>query len=269
MSDSIKITQTEAANRCFLERVQQIPNVTVYITGGETLVEQSFVVEVPSLRDEATDRVYDLLYEIDRAYSKAQTRVSVRGVKELLSVCTLMFMLMGIARADKTATHVKSKTTVADAKTVQARKTVQDVYDRQAAAMRRKDINGFLAPFTPDYQDVKYGNHIYTAEHLRQQLPGLIAKYPPGFKFNITIQKFKLEGDRAKATANYHLQLTRTDAERHRRELWTSDTVSEDAWIKKGQNWRLQSSRETQFKNKKTPLSSSPAQRRASGKSRG
>ena len=183
--------------------------------------------------------------------------------RQTATVCVLLSMFAVTTRADKTAPRVKSKTTAAsDTKMAKARQAVQDVYDRQAAAMRRKDIKGFLAPFTPDYQDVKYGNHIYTAEHLRQQLPGLIAKYPPGFKFNITIQKFKLEGDHAKATANYHLQVTRTDAERRKRELWTSDTVSEDAWIKKGQNWRLQSSRETEFKNKKTPLSSGPVPRR-------
>ena len=206
--------------------------------------------------------------KITQADPEQSARARVYGVNELLSVCSLIFMLMGITRADKTAPHAKSKTTAAsDAKTMQARQAVQDVYNRQAAAMRRKDIKGFLAPVTPDYQDVKYGNHIYTAEHLRQQLPGLIAKYPPGFKFNISIQKFKLEGDHAKATANYHLQVTRTDAERHKRELWTSDTVSEDVWVKRGQTWRLQSSRETQFKNKKTPLSPGPVPRRANGKS--
>ena len=83
MSDSIKITQTEAANRCFLERVQQIPNVTVQITGGETLVEQSFLVDVPALRSEEADRVYELQGEIYRAYPRTRTCVRVRGRKEL------------------------------------------------------------------------------------------------------------------------------------------------------------------------------------------
>jgi hypothetical protein len=82
MSEERKITQTEAANRCFLERVQQIPNATVHITGGETLVEQSFIVEVPSLWDEAADRVYELEGEIYRAFPRTQTRIRVRGRKE-------------------------------------------------------------------------------------------------------------------------------------------------------------------------------------------
>ena len=85
MSDERKITQTEAANRCFLERVQQIPNVTVHIMGGQTLVEQSFLVEVPALRSEEADRVHELEGEIYRAFPHTQTRVRVRGRKELVA----------------------------------------------------------------------------------------------------------------------------------------------------------------------------------------
>ena len=82
MSEEREMTQTETANRCFLERVQQIPNTTVTVTGGETLVEQSFIVEVPSLWDETADRVYELEGEIYRAFPRTQTRVRVRGKKE-------------------------------------------------------------------------------------------------------------------------------------------------------------------------------------------
>ncbi len=95
MSDNIKMTQTEAANRCFLERVQQIPNITVHVTGGETLVEQSFLVDVPTLRSEEADRVYELEGDIYRAYPKARTYVRVRGRKELTGISNVAFDVTG------------------------------------------------------------------------------------------------------------------------------------------------------------------------------
>ena len=177
-----------------------------------------------------------------------------KHINKRFSYCMLLFILANVAQADKTAMHSNSKPAGADAKTVRERQAVQAVYDRQAAAMMRKDMKGFFAPFTPDYQNMKYGNHLYTLGNLRQQLPGLIAKYPPGFQFKTTILKFKHEGTGAKATANYHLQVVRTDTNRHKQELWVSDTVSEDTWIQEGPDWKLQSSREIKFTPKKTPL---------------
>ncbi len=139
-----------------------------------------------------------------------------------------------------------------DAKTAQARREVQAAYDRQSAALLRKDVNGFLALCTRDYQDTKVDGHVYTADHIRQVLPAQIAHYPKQFTLKAAIKTFRLSGSRAEVTANRHLELMRTDSLRHTQVPWSSDTVTEDAWVKSGSSWLLQNSKETRF-NKKTP----------------
>ena len=84
-SDSGLPTDTEMANHQFLLLAKQIPGVVVRSYGGQTFAERSFTVEVPSLWDEAVERVADLESSLFLKFPQARLDVHIRGRKELAS----------------------------------------------------------------------------------------------------------------------------------------------------------------------------------------
>lgn len=185
----------------------------------------------------------------------------------------LLCALAAGARADRTPHH--NDRTVAkdifrfasDTKIVQARQQVQAIYDRQTAALLRKDVKGFLALCTPDYQDTKPDGSVYPAARIRQVLPGQLAAYSKQFVMKAAIKTFRLSGRQANVVVNRHVELMRTDAQHRRQYPWKSDTISQDVWIKTAQGWRLQRSRETRFQHKSAPLLRPSVRRNAHEKS--
>jgi hypothetical protein len=76
-------TQTELANRAFLNEVSQIPGVvSVETSGGTTLSEQSIFVTVPSLRSEVSGQVFELESRVFCNFPDARLDVHVIGLKE-------------------------------------------------------------------------------------------------------------------------------------------------------------------------------------------
>ena len=54
--------------------------------------------------------------------------------------------------------HSKPELVKGKPEAAQVRKEIQAVYDQQSAALSRKDVKGFLALCTPEYQDLVRGN---------------------------------------------------------------------------------------------------------------
>src|SRR5947207_13356434 len=77
-------TETEKANRLFLERVRQIPGVVhVEPDGGQTMGEQSFRVYLRDGDLDAEYCVYDLKGELYDTYPEARLRVLVLEASDL------------------------------------------------------------------------------------------------------------------------------------------------------------------------------------------
>lgn len=76
-------TQTELANRIFMQEARLIPGViSVHGVGGKTISEQSFVVFVPTLKSKASEDVVKLRSAIWRDYPDAQLSIRIKGLKE-------------------------------------------------------------------------------------------------------------------------------------------------------------------------------------------
>lgn len=76
-------TQTEMANRIFMQKARLIPGViSVHGIGGTMISEQSFVVFVPTLKSKASEEVVKLRSAIWRVYPDAQLSIRIKGLKE-------------------------------------------------------------------------------------------------------------------------------------------------------------------------------------------
>ncbi len=140
------------------------------------------------------------------------------------------------------------------AKDAQARQDIQAVYDRQNAALMRRDVKGFLALCTPDYRDVKRDaqtgkGRIIPAGMIRQTLPRQLARYSD-FTMTATINAFARQGSRANVTATRHVELTLSDPRTGHKRPYRSDTRTRDVWIQTAQGWQAKSSEEIAYKKR-------------------
>ncbi len=80
---TVSLSQTEQANRAFLNAVQNIPGVlAAKLYGGKTLAEQSIVVVIPAMQSSTSGQVFELEGEVFRAYPDARLDVRVIGLQE-------------------------------------------------------------------------------------------------------------------------------------------------------------------------------------------
>lgn len=140
------------------------------------------------------------------------------------------------------------------AKDAQAQQEIQTVYDRQNAALMRRDVKGFLALCTLDYKDVKRDTktgkgRIIPAGMIRQTLPRQLARYSD-FTMTATINAFARQGNQANATATRHVELTLSDPRTGQKRPYRSDTRTRDVWIKTAQGWQTKSSEEIAYKKR-------------------
>jgi len=76
-----KPSATELAMREFLERVSELEGVIVSHHGGQSIAEQTIVVEVPSIMSPEARSVVHLQGEMYRKYPGANVRVNVDEAK--------------------------------------------------------------------------------------------------------------------------------------------------------------------------------------------
>lgn len=174
----------------------------------------------------------------------------MKVVPACLSVCLIFLALVTAALpacADRKSPQLKPDIARQLESAMQARKAIQTVYDQQTAALVNKDVNGFLALCTPDYQVIKIGNQVRPAGLIRQSLPQTLARYS-AFKMTAAITKFQFKGDRATATATRHVDVTLLAKYAGKNAVHRSDTVTQDVWIKTAKGWRTKSSKEIDYK---------------------
>ncbi|HZO87155.1 MAG TPA: nuclear transport factor 2 family protein [Chthonomonadaceae bacterium] len=130
--------------------------------------------------------------------------------------------------------------------TADARKAIQTAYNQANAAMARKDVNGGLAHFAPDFEAVTRNGKKIMLPQIRQQLQQITMMQ--SIRAKSTIQKFRLKGNQAVVTVKEHADLTGVNPQNKQKLTMSIDSVSEDTWVKSGKGWlqkRSKSLRET------------------------
>jgi ketosteroid isomerase-like protein len=150
-------------------------------------------------------------------------------VSRTLRTATVLFavtILAPVAHADPTA---------------DARKAMQTVYDKVAAAMAKKDMNGVMAYFTPDFQQIGPDGRKATLAEMKQmiQMQMQMMQNP---KMKTTIQKFSLKGKEAKATVKQHFAASIVNPQTSKVIKVASDETSDDTWVKTARGWQLRKS---------------------------
>jgi uncharacterized protein (TIGR02246 family) len=164
----------------------------------------------------------------------------------LLTCLWLTQQPLCVHAADR-ASHGKRALTAGKMVALQVRKEIQAAYDQQSAALNSKDVQGFLSLCTPDYQDLARGKRLYSARFIRQSLPRTLARYS-ALKMTATIQTLQINGSQATVTATHHVNVTLLPRYASGVPLRSSETVTEDIWIKTDRGWRAKRSKEISYK---------------------
>lgn len=119
----------------------------------------------------------------------------------------------------------------------QARKAIQAAYDREDAAVGRKDIKGALANCAPDFQFVAPDGTRGSLADARQSLSTQFGKNS-SFVAKTTIQKFTLQGSKTVVTAKeYQLRTVVPRAPHAHAHKIVTVGIDEDTWVKHGDRW--------------------------------
>lgn len=141
---------------------------------------------------------------------------------------TLMFALMLLpiaALADKTS---------------DAKKAIQALYNKEVAALKKKDVKGILASNAPDF--VYYSKNgqkadVKTIQNAMTQVMSMASN----IKATMKIVKFTLNGNQAVAVTEGHAEITLTNPQNKQPVKLVSKDSSEDTWaIVKGKWMRKQ-----------------------------
>ena len=119
----------------------------------------------------------------------------------------------------------------------QARGAIQAAYDREDAAVRRKDVRGVLVNCAPNFQFITQNG---TRGNLADARQGLVSQFqtPSSFVAKTTIQKFTLQGNKAVVTVQEYQSRTVVPKAKHAHpHKIVTIGIDEDTWVKHGNRW--------------------------------
>lgn len=129
----------------------------------------------------------------------------------------------------------------------QARSAIQAAYHRADVAFAKKDVNGMLADYDSDYEGVTKNGGKITLARQRAAMTGVMPMVQSG-TMKTVIQKFSLKGNTAVAEVKQHVEMTIKPPNAQQVSKYVGDTIEEDTWIKKGNRWLQQHSKNLQEK---------------------
>lgn len=130
---------------------------------------------------------------------------------------------------------------LADA-TTDARKEIQDRYNRENGAAMKKDAEGLLAYTAPDYVHTDKKGNKMKLEQMRQMMPQLFA-ITSDIKAKTTITKITVKGKQAKVAVSEHAEMMMTNPQTQKQGKVVADSSSQDVWMKTGKGWMKKSSK--------------------------
>ena len=143
----------------------------------------------------------------------------------------LLMLPAALALGVSSASAVKADTAA------QARQAIQAAYDREDAAVRRKDVQGVLVNCAPNFQFITQSGMRGSLADARQGLANQF-QTPSSFAAKTTIQKFTLQGNKAVVTVQETQLRTVVPKAKHAHphKIVTLST-DEDTWVKHGNRW--------------------------------
>lgn len=133
-----------------------------------------------------------------------------------------------------------------------ARKQVEAAYAKLNAALERKDVNGTLALYAPNFQSIgdKGGKgSLATLKKTWQREFALIQSV----RSTSTIRTFSLKGNRATARVHLHKEAVVMNPQTDQLVTVVSDAEMEDVWVQGASGWRKRQSRTLSIRRKIEP----------------
>lgn len=124
-----------------------------------------------------------------------------------------------------------------------ARKAIQAQYEKLFACFGRKDANGMLSVYSPDYSTTNTKGRRQTLAEVSQQLP-IVFGMAKSLHAVVVIRKLVVKGESAVATVKISARLTFVNPRTKTDTTNIQETTSEDQWIKGPKGWLMRSSRE-------------------------
>jgi len=136
-----------------------------------------------------------------------------------LALCTLIAIAPAAIRADATS---------------DAKAAIQAAYNKETAAMIKKDFKGIMSVYASDYVQIdKSGKKISLAE-LKPQLQAMVAVVQ-NVKATQIVSKVTVNGNRATVLSKQHLEATVLIPEKKKQALIMNASV-EVLWVKTGKS---------------------------------
>jgi hypothetical protein len=116
------------------------------------------------------------------------------------------------------------------------KKEIQKLYMKRDAAAQKKDVNGALSAYSPDFVYIAKDGQKGGLKVLKKKLIPLFALMQ-SVKATTAVQSFALKGKDATATVKEHLEMLVVNPNTQVPQKFVADAVSEDLWTKTGQGW--------------------------------
>lgn len=117
-----------------------------------------------------------------------------------------------------------------------ARKAIQAAYDKENAAIAKKDLAGAFAADAPDFMAGDKQGHQAALRDLKPQMQ-TVFQNSTSLKATTLIQKFAFKGNQATVTTRVHTVINLKAPKGGKPSKATVDSVEEDLWAKNMGQW--------------------------------
>ena len=152
-----------------------------------------------------------------------------RSTSASLALCTLLSVAPVAIRADAAS---------------DAKAAIQAVYNKETAAVNKKDVKGSLAIYAPDYVEIGLSGKKRSLAETKKQMQSLFEGQEK-IKLKQTITKVTLAGNQATVLVKQHLEMTIVEPQTQTKLISTSDARVEDIWVKSGKSGWLKKQSKT------------------------
>jgi ketosteroid isomerase-like protein len=121
-----------------------------------------------------------------------------------------------------------------------AKRDIQAVYNRIAAAMKKKDIDAIAATGAPNFKTTA-GTRTMNAEQSLNVVKQFMAAVKEFKTVTMTVESIKLMGDSAAVVIMRSNVVAITNPQQGKTHTMVSKGSSRDHWVKTGKGWLLQS----------------------------
>ena len=130
----------------------------------------------------------------------------------------------------------------------QARKAIEAIFAKEAAALSRKDLNSALAYQAPDYVGITKDGKRYNREQTRQLTQPLRKSKSISETDHIT--HFTFKGDTVLARVKSHMIVIVLNSQTNKSVAVTIDSLTDETWVKRSGKWLCKHERQIESSQK-------------------